>query len=62
MIKKESVEPLHEERKKLHEKLAKVNKAIKALQDLCDHDFVEDGHDSHKTHYKCSICSKEESW
>jgi len=62
MIRKELIDPLHKERKKLYKQAAAIDKAIRALQDLCEHDWKEDGHDSHKTHHICKICSKQESW
>ncbi len=61
MITKEMMKPLIAKRQKANVELMKVNKAIKALQNLCDHDWVSDGQDSHKDHYKCDICEKTES-
>lgn len=62
MVTKEMIKPLLEEKKILSEKIGKVNKAISALQDICEHDYKGDGHDSHKDHYICKICSRKDSW
>lgn len=60
IIKRESVEPLFERREVLYKEARAVDKAIKALQEICEHDEVPDGNDSHKDHYKCRIC--EATW
>ena len=31
-------------------------KNLEKIQNKCDHNFIPDGHDSHKTYYKCIIC------
>ena len=60
-ITREMMKTLIAKRQKANVELMKINKAIEALRDLCDHDWQNDGHDSHKDHYKCSICEKTES-
>jgi len=40
----------------------KVQGAINALQNICDHDWNCVGHDSHKDHYTCTICGKTDSY
>lgn len=62
MVTKEMVEPLLKVRKELSVKLNNVDDAIRSLQAICDHDYINDGHDSHKDHYKCKNCSHETSW
>ena len=44
-------------------------KAIEGFQEVCKHEhedgtnaMVYDGHDSHKTYYKCSICGYEDRY
>ena len=44
-------------------------KAIEGFQDVCKHEHEDgtnamsyDGHDSHKTYYKCSICGYEDHY
>lgn len=59
---KEVLDWLFEKRDKQHKEVQKIDIAIRALQAICDHDLVDDGHDSHKDHYKCSICRHTESW
>ena len=62
MIKNEIIKKLVKERAKLTNRIQKIATAIKALQDICEHDYVEDGHDSHKDHYICKICFHKDSW
>jgi hypothetical protein len=39
----------------------KIRTAIAALQDICKpHDWVDDGHDSHKRYVKCTKCGKKD--
>ena len=40
----------------------KVQGAINALQNICDYDWRNVGHDSHKDHYKCDICGATDSY
>ena len=49
---------LYQKEKELSEQLAKVRKAIQSLQVICDHKWIDDGHDSHHNYEKCTICSK----
>ena len=61
----EQIKKLESEKQTLLTRVDKINKAIKAFQEVCEH-LHEDGstaleylgHDSHKDHYKCSICNK----
>jgi len=59
---KEQINKLFKERSILYERIMKLDKAIKALQDICEHDWQDDGRDSHKDHYKCSICGATDSY
>lgn len=38
--------------------MTKLRKAIEAMQNVCEHDWVDNGRDSHKDHYVCTICGK----
>lgn len=60
-ITKVMVAPLLEAKKIKQKEVQKLDIAIRSLQELCDHDWVGDGHDSHKNHYRCSICGDTES-
>lgn len=33
--------------------------AVESLQDVCDHEFVYDWHDSHYSYESCKFCGKE---
>ena len=56
------IEDLIEERAELLKKARGLSKAIESLQALCNHEYEDVGYDSHKTHYKCKSCLKEDSW
>lgn len=58
---KKTFKELHDKKEKLEKELEKVDAAIEALQEVCDHDMVYDGHDSHHNYHKCSICNYTES-
>lgn len=51
---------LIEEQSKLMNRIKQIDTAIKALQDICDHDYTNDG--SHKDHYICKICFHKDAW
>ena len=61
-VSKDVIDQLEKELKSLNEERNKVISAINSLQALCEHKFVVIGHDSHKDHYKCSICGLTEEW
>lgn len=53
--------------KRLNEKRAyheieagKCAKAIEVLQDVCDHKWASDGHDSRHNYKKCTECGRRE--
>lgn len=56
------IEDLINEREEHYKTTRLLSKAIESLQALCDHEWENTGHDSHKGHYQCSICKKEDSW
>ena len=60
-ITSEMVDPLLKDRKVLMETVKEIDTALKSLRKLCDHNWIDDGHDSHKDHYKCSICKETKS-
>jgi hypothetical protein len=47
--------------KETHEReLKKCDDAIRAIQSVCDHKgtLVDDGHDSHNSYKKCTVCGR----
>lgn len=57
-----TITELHKKRRELSEKLSKVETAIRALQDICEHEWKDVGHDSHKNHYECPLCGAKDAW
>jgi hypothetical protein len=55
------IEKLFSQEKELMDRLANVRVAIQALQKLCEHVWVYNGHDSHYNHYVCSKCGEEDN-
>jgi len=49
-----------EESEKNLEKAKKAKAVIETIQDLCDHEYVADGYDSHKSYWKCTYCGRRE--
>lgn len=49
---------LRTEETRLEDRLKTVREAIRQLQELCDHKFERDGHDSHYDYERCKICGK----
>jgi len=47
---------LHRREKEAEENLRKIRNAIKSGQEICKHEFVPDGNDSHYDFEKCKIC------
>ena len=63
---KNTILELEARRKVARETLSKIDKAIKSLQEVCEHKdtngkdaYEVEGNDSHKTYYKCKICGDE---
>lgn len=42
--------------KKAEKELQDLEKALKAMQSICEHDWQYDGHGHNDDHYVCSIC------
>ena len=62
---KTQIDKLNKERDQLMERVKKIDNAIEAFREVCDHknedgsDAMEYiGHDSHQSHYVCKICGK----
>ena len=55
---KELIKKLQTEMDQIDQRKKNLQKAIVALQDLCDHQFEHIGH-SHKKHEKCTECGME---
>jgi len=51
---------LFERKDTLDKELKKVDAAIKALQEVCEHDWQPNGHDSHKDWFVCKHCRKDD--
>jgi len=51
-----AVEDLEQKRVDLNQQVIKIEKAIKALQEICEHEFEPDGRDSHHSYEKCKYC------
>lgn len=50
------VDDLRNRRQKLKDQLINTEGAIKGLQEVCEHKWVQTGHDSHKDHFVCEYC------
>lgn len=66
---KEIINKLEKERTDLQTRIYKINNAINAMQKVCTHKYEDGrcafdyiGNDSHKDHYKCSLCGKTDSY
>ncbi len=60
---KTQIDKLNKERDQLMERVKKIDNAIEAFRDVCDHKNEDGsyameyiGGDSHRDHYKCKIC------
>lgn len=65
---KDTIEKLKKERETLMDRVKKIDNAIKAFQEVCTHKredgssaVFQEGHDSHKDYYYCTICGYEYS-
>jgi hypothetical protein len=56
---KETIDRLRTEMLSHEAEVKKRRDAIRALQEVCDHDFVPDGHDSHHEYKRCTRCGLE---
>ena len=66
---KKFIETLEREKTELKNRLNVIDKAIDSVQKVCKHKLDNGktakeiiGNDSHKTHYKCSICGWEDKY
>ena len=57
---KKIITELNQERDSLMQKIHKIDAVIEAHQAICNHKWVSDGHDSHYSYVKCSICGETE--
>ena len=65
----ETIDMLKLEYDQITAQIKAYSNGIKAFQDACTHKhedgskaMVYDGHDSHKTYYKCTICGYEDDY
>lgn len=57
---KAMIDDLEYRKAELIDQRAKTDDAIKAIQEICEHDFECQGHDSHSDWVKCKYCGKEQ--
>jgi hypothetical protein len=55
-----AVEDLEQKRIQLGEQQLKIEKAILALQEICEHEFEPSSRDSHYSYEKCKYCGIEQ--
>ena len=53
------MDKLHEELNTLRDNASIFAKYLYEKQENCKHEWVDNGHDSHYTYYKCTKCGKE---
>ena len=60
-----SIQQLQQEKEQLMQRIAKLDSAIKALQEVCSHThddgstaLAHDWSDSHNDYYVCKLCGK----
>jgi hypothetical protein len=56
---KEHFKELHEKKAKAFQELNKIQKALRAMQDLCEHKWVSTGHGHNSEHFNCIHCGEE---
>ena len=59
-VSNQTIQDAFNKRKKLLEQAMKYDVFIEAAQDVCEHDMVYNGHDSHYNHEICSKCGWED--
>ena len=59
MVTKKQIDEIKEKREKAREEVQKYDKAIDALQDICDHKMKFEGHGHNFSLYRCEICGLE---
>ena len=55
-----AVEDLEQKRIQLSEQQLKTEAAIRALQEICEHDFESSSRDLHYSYEKCKYCGIEQ--
>lgn len=55
---KETIQKLNKQLDEAAKKTHSIREAIESLQRVCEHDWVDAGHDSHHYYSECSICGK----
>lgn len=66
LVRKDQIRALVDELEVATSRVDIIETTIKDLQELCTHQFNGEfqmelvGNDSHKDHYKCTICGKED--
>jgi len=58
-LKDEKLKELYTNLFHLNKEVSKIEKAIKALQEICNHKFIDNGHDSHYSYSICIFCGYE---
>lgn len=58
MLMNDIIKTLAAEMALLKTRIEKLRAAILAIQEVCEHDYAETGHDSHYRHYECTKCGK----
>lgn len=54
----QEIEKLQKEKTLLQERLKKIDNAIHALQQVCEHNFLYLGRDHNYEYYECTLCGK----
>lgn len=55
-----SIQEIKKERDLTAARLVKLDAAIKAFQEVCNHEWEPNGHDSHHNWEKCKLCGRED--
>lgn len=55
------INKLLNDREQHNQKIKTIDKAIKAIQDLCPHNYEKIGHDHNYKYFKCTECGHETS-
>ena len=53
-----TIKDLKAQAKDLYAKARKLDKAVDALQEICEHDWKYDGHGHNSDYYTCLKCGK----
>jgi hypothetical protein len=59
---KSVIKKFNTEKSELLNRVRHIDEFIESYRKICTHDMVDDGHDSHKDYYVCSICGFSESY